>query len=1106
MKNFSFTLQTLLKRSLLPIFFLAYATFVQGQVFADFETPATTPQVQNGNAQVVDNPFQNDINPSSKVLRYEKAEGNWHYVAMIFSQPMNFGNSTKMTFKIHSSTQGRVYFKFWNGPSVVIEKWAHNYHEMPAANQWVELEMDVSDAMGMPFTRLEIAAGVDNNAAAIVHLDDFKFSNPMAEEGFPVIEYTIEPMVIYTDSTVTFDASGSFDWNNLELTYNWDFGDGNTLSTSESIVTHQYNAPGFYRFNLELSNTDGKSVSRSTNLFVFNYGELFSGFTFTTPTAEVYNKVEGIFQLSKSYENPYDPDIVKVDAEITQPDGTSYLMPAFYYIKSSPNEAGLWVNDPNFQCWMVRFTPRQEGLHTVKIHLEDEEGQFTSETFEITAEPSDNKGFVYLDPERKNFYRHSTGEHYLPIGENVAWSNKQDKIADYNDHITELGANNANMMRYWTVTFASQSLEGRNGYSYYEGIGRYSQQAAGLLDSVFKLCAEHDIQIMLTMYQHGILSENVNPNWNLNPYNVANGGYLNKPAEFFGNELAKKHTRNLFRYYIARWGYSNHLFAWEFFNEVDLTGEHMNNPASWVTDVVDWHEEMAIFMKELDPYDHITTTSISGWLGHPLVAPLGQSNELDLFQFHTYGNNVTQSLLTYYNNMLGITDLPLMCGEFGKSGLNETGDEVRNAKWVTYFHQFPSIHWYWDKAINEGWYSYFAPMAAYFKNVDLVAQGNPESFSINANIDRVKINAMTTDAGNFYFYVYHEDFATNVSGVKIQINDFPIGFYRLTYYNPVTGHITEPQDLTLISPYMTLSLPAFSKDIAVKLEFVDEYMHPVAVAGSDHILPKGSEIQLSGEQSFNPKGLPILTYQWQLISQPDESDIAIDNPSDRDINLQTILPGNYRFTLTVSDAEEASLPDTVNVLIATPPVAVAGEDVTVEVARNHVLDGSASYDPDGFQLSYLWELVEKPENSVNPRLVKENFVDAVFRADVPGIYKLTLVVNDQYQDSEPDTIIITATTPTHVFNIENQDGFSIYPNPAKDFFVIESNKDITGSFFVELTDFSGRIIWHEKVAEMSAGSTRSFHFSSTTETGLYILTIRSEKGSYLYNYKLMVGF
>jgi hypothetical protein len=127
---------------LLTFIFMVNCCIFYAQSFADFETPETTPLVKNGNAQVVDNPFQDDINPSSKVLRYEKADGNWHYVAMIFPDTMNFGNSTKMTFKVHSSTQGRVYYKFWNGSSVVIESWAHNYSNMPQPIQWVELEMD----------------------------------------------------------------------------------------------------------------------------------------------------------------------------------------------------------------------------------------------------------------------------------------------------------------------------------------------------------------------------------------------------------------------------------------------------------------------------------------------------------------------------------------------------------------------------------------------------------------------------------------------------------------------------------------------------------------------------------------------------------------------------------------------------------------------------------------------------------------------------------------------------------------------------------------------------------------------------------------------------
>jgi len=50
--------------------------------------------------------------------------------------------------------------------------------------------MDMTEAMGKQFTRLQLAACVDNSAEADVWFDDVMLSNPEAGDGSPVLLFT----------------------------------------------------------------------------------------------------------------------------------------------------------------------------------------------------------------------------------------------------------------------------------------------------------------------------------------------------------------------------------------------------------------------------------------------------------------------------------------------------------------------------------------------------------------------------------------------------------------------------------------------------------------------------------------------------------------------------------------------------------------------------------------------------------------------------------------------------------------------------------------------------------------------------------------------------
>lgn len=78
--------------------------------------------------------------------------------------------------------------------------------------------------------------------------------------SIPVANFTYSPSEdIMAGETVTFNATDSYDLDGSIENYEWDFGDGTTLNTTDSITTHVYVTPTMTGFNvtLEVIDNDG---------------------------------------------------------------------------------------------------------------------------------------------------------------------------------------------------------------------------------------------------------------------------------------------------------------------------------------------------------------------------------------------------------------------------------------------------------------------------------------------------------------------------------------------------------------------------------------------------------------------------------------------------------------------------------------------------------------------------------------------------------------------------------------------------------------------------------------------------------------------------------
>jgi PKD repeat protein len=786
-------------------------------VFADFETGTTIPTLMPSGVVVTDNPDKTG-NLSNKVGYFKKPVGNWQAFYLNFSQALNIRKNTLLKFKLRVGGLGRVYVKIWNGSTVVSEGWSPNYNFMPPTNVWTECSFDVSTVQDKDFTRLEVNALVDNETAKDIYFDDFILVNPLFTSGLPFADFKISNNRAFVNDTLTFDASDSYDTDGRIVSYQWDFKDGTT--DTGRIVKHRFITDGIYPVTLTLTDNDNKKSTITKAVYILVKNTKIGRLVFNSSTPSVNDRVEANFLINATYNNNFDPDEVKIDAEITLPDQKKILVPCFYYIKNTYDTLNArWIEDASQQYWVLRFSSQQVGIHKVVLKLTDAQGTVSGTETPITVKTGGKKGIIRPDAQNKQYYRHLTGEPFYPMGINAAW----DDMPNYQKIITNLSKSKANLIRYWHSAFSRQQLEWKNN-GFNKGLGVYSQGAAAMQDSILDLCDARDMNLQMVFFHHGMFSETVNSNWNDNPYNTANGGFLTLSEQFFYNENAKARTKKLIRYIVARWGYSPRVFAWELFNEVNFTGAYPLQSDQWRTDVINWHGEMAQYIKSIDPFNHIVTTSAAD----AQLVEMDNQNGLDNVQYHIYNSNLLSELNkqdAFFKSRL--KNKSYSCGEYGQN--LSTGDVSLDVHRVAIFGgimtQTPRMMWLWDNFRNDTtWANSFKMPVDMLRNADLVRDGNPTNWSFTASttLRNFITQGIKTDKNNFYGLITDANELNNIEGVSAKLQNIKSGTYRLTVYLPINNRTIVTDSLPLTTERNTLSLPIFSKALAFKLEFLTE--------------------------------------------------------------------------------------------------------------------------------------------------------------------------------------------------------------------------------------------------------------------------------------------
>ena len=434
-----------------------------------------------------------------------------------------------------------------------------------------------------------------------------------------------------------------------------------------------------------------------------------------------FGKFECAVYLKAAVTNPYDYEEISVQAIFTGPNGENTTVDGFFMQNFTLNTTTGALAQADAGQFRVRFCPQTEGLWTYTVQVTLASGSAVSAPQQFECLPTAGKGFVRRFNNR--YFRFDNGEQYIPIGQNVCWQNGNVYL-DYKNWLGDMAANGANFFRLWMAHWGL-GIEWKNNSSGFSGLKKYKQSAAFYLDWMLDYCAVNNLYMMLCINHHGQYSTTVNPNWNENPYNAAFGGPLNLPQEFFSNSTAKALHKNRLRYIVARWGYSTQVQCWELFNEVDLTENFDANAGH----VVNWHGEMADYLKSIDPYQHLVSTSGSRPGAFDDIWELGS---IDFTQEHLYqaAANIDVPIAETARQLAINFNKPALVAEFGLSGSgtqtaadDPEGIHLHNGLWAGLFSGSAgsAMTWWWDNYVEpKNLYHHFAPLAAVANQVPFV--------------------------------------------------------------------------------------------------------------------------------------------------------------------------------------------------------------------------------------------------------------------------------------------------------------------------------------------------------------------------------------------------
>jgi hypothetical protein len=491
-----------------------------------------------------------------------------------------------------------------------------------------------------------------------------------------------------------------------------------------------------------------------------------------TPRPLLYQKAEFNIALNADWSNPYQQEDIALDLIINAPSGKTLTLPCYY-------DSGL---SGSVSLWKARFAPQEKGRYSYTTRL-TKRGMVTRhyKTGYFTAYLSDEKGFLHV---KNNWVlQFDNGEAFRGLGENIGWESRasddskffktlhENSRYNYEYMLRSLASHGGNFFRTWIAAFNLpvdwQTPVNTNRYSPTDQY--YNPGAVEKMDRLVFLCDSLHLHMMLTLGQGAS--------------GIRAGGFSQTAADFFVNPKSKERYKDRLRYFIARWGYSPAIGAWELFNEVDNVQFANKNKPIIADSIVQWHDEMSRYIKKTDPYGHPVTTSIS----HRDLKGLNSLLAIDFNQKHIYKNTAGIPVaIEQYETKFG---KPYVIGEYSYEWdwnknfddfAPEMDSDFKRGLWYGLFSPTPVLpmSWWWEYFDSRKTDTYLERIRVIMDDMLKAGHGDFRTISLQST-DTTVIKYAVRCGDKIYIYAFNPAATRRKSTIRLNLSgtDFKMESY-----------------------------------------------------------------------------------------------------------------------------------------------------------------------------------------------------------------------------------------------------------------------------------------------------------------------------------------